>query len=234
MKSIAIPAMTCLALAACAKSAENVEPQYVSVSSYRSMECAALEAELQDIQSRVTVVSGEQDDAAARDGVAVAVGLIIFWPALFVLAADDSADELGRLKGEYEAVLEAGEEQACDFAKDIRAAEAEAASTPSGTTAAGTDGARPVRLATLPEDEPVWGPEGREVNTARSAANATPRARDGDPVDPGSVSAVGAGSGIPDDAALPDKPSGELTWEERRQIAAANRANRWGATQATE
>lgn len=42
------------------------------------------------------------------------VGLVVFWPALFVLAAtDDHSAELGRLKGEYEALERAAHKRKC-------------------------------------------------------------------------------------------------------------------------
>ena len=42
------------------------------------------------------------------------VGLILFWPALFGLAATrDRKDDLGRLKGEYEAVELQGRKKQC-------------------------------------------------------------------------------------------------------------------------
>lgn len=41
---------------------------------------------------------------ATRDKVAMGVGLMLFWPALFSLAAGDEKAELARLKGEFEAM----------------------------------------------------------------------------------------------------------------------------------
>jgi hypothetical protein len=44
----------------------------------------------------------------------MAVGLIIFWPALFALAATkDRKEELGKLKGELEAVETAMKSRQC-------------------------------------------------------------------------------------------------------------------------
>jgi hypothetical protein len=46
-----------------------------------------------------------QDSKRSDDQVATGVGVIIFWPALFFIKGDGaSAAELGRLKGEYEAL----------------------------------------------------------------------------------------------------------------------------------
>jgi len=50
-------------------------------------------------------VSGLQRENANADAAMMTVGIIILWPVLFGLAATkDRKEELGRLKGEYEAV----------------------------------------------------------------------------------------------------------------------------------
>jgi hypothetical protein len=50
-------------------------------------------------------VSGLQSENANADAAFMAVGLILFWPALFALAATkDRKDELAQLRGEHETV----------------------------------------------------------------------------------------------------------------------------------
>jgi hypothetical protein len=47
----------------------------------------------------------EQDRAAQNDGTAVAVGAILFWPALFFIKGDkQKATEVAELKGQMEAI----------------------------------------------------------------------------------------------------------------------------------
>jgi hypothetical protein len=68
------------------------------------------------VNSRVRTVSGQQDSAATADAVSMGVGLVLFWPALFFLAAtDDQKHELGRLKGEYEALQRASTRKKCVY-----------------------------------------------------------------------------------------------------------------------
>jgi len=68
------------------------------------------------VSARVSEVSGKQDDSATADAVSMGVGLVLFWPALFFLAAtDDQKEELGRLKGEYEALQRVSTQKKCSF-----------------------------------------------------------------------------------------------------------------------
>ena len=54
-----------------------------------------------------------QDDTASGDSVAMGVGLVLFWPALFFIDSDDAREEVGRIKGELEAVEQASIQKKC-------------------------------------------------------------------------------------------------------------------------
>jgi hypothetical protein len=54
------------------------------------------------------------------DEIAMGVGLVLFWPALFFLGGGDKKDELGRLKGEYDALDQAAIEKNCTVATEVR------------------------------------------------------------------------------------------------------------------
>jgi hypothetical protein len=71
---------------------------------------------------RVNEVSGVQDNQASNDGAALGVGLILFWPALFFMIGKDQEVELGRLKGEYEALEVTAIQKECNVAAEIDAA----------------------------------------------------------------------------------------------------------------
>lgn len=47
-------------------------------------------AEQQRVSARVSQLQGEVDDNATGDAVAIGVGLILFWPALFFIDGDGS------------------------------------------------------------------------------------------------------------------------------------------------
>jgi hypothetical protein len=103
-------------LAACASSSGDISASYISPITYDNYSCTQLSAELARISARVHQVSGDVDDAHTRDAVAMGVGLVVFWPALFLLKGNGpEAAELGQLKGEYDAVEQQGIQKQCGF-----------------------------------------------------------------------------------------------------------------------
>lgn len=113
MRSL-IAASVCAAvvLSACASSPDNISAHYVSPVVYRSLTCPQIEQELIGIGNRVDVLTGQQRRRASQDKWAVA-GAFILWPSLFFLMRGDKADELGRLKGQYEALHLVAVEKSC-------------------------------------------------------------------------------------------------------------------------
>jgi hypothetical protein len=93
------------ALGGCASSSDKVTATYVSPMQYESWNCRQLADEAQRVSRRASEASGAQDSQATRDTVATAVAVVIFWPAAFMVGGDrNTAAELGRLKGELEAI----------------------------------------------------------------------------------------------------------------------------------
>lgn len=100
--------------ASCASSPNSITPQYVSPMMYQGYTCDQIRLELQRIGARVSEVTGQQQRAANNDALAMGVGLVIFWPALFFLASDnDKREELSRLRGEYDALQQAANLKSC-------------------------------------------------------------------------------------------------------------------------
>lgn len=115
----------------CASSPNSITPQYVSPMMYQSYTCQQIGLELQRIGARVTEVTGQQQRAANNDALAMGVGLVIFWPALFFLANDnDKREELSRLRGEYDALQQAANLRSCGSPQATQAA---ASTVPSAT-----------------------------------------------------------------------------------------------------
>ena len=55
-----------------------------------------------------------QDRKAANDSAVTAVSLVLFWPAAFMIRGNgESAAELGRLKGEMQAIEQANIQKNC-------------------------------------------------------------------------------------------------------------------------
>lgn len=100
----------CIAVAllyGCATQPHNVGAQYVSAGRYDSYDCPRLYREAEELSARIASVSAILKSKADQDAGLVAVGVLLFWPALLFLPATGGKveeAELGRIKGEAEAV----------------------------------------------------------------------------------------------------------------------------------
>ena len=119
---------TALCLASCATAPEKIGATYVSSLQYSGYDCDQLRMEMVHISSKVAEVSGAQKRQANNDAVAMGVGLVLFWPALFFLAGgNDRKAELGNLKGQYDALTEVAIQKKCPVADELKAAQDAAA-----------------------------------------------------------------------------------------------------------
>ena len=74
-----------------------------------------------EVNTKLNNISEAQDKTSNKDAVAMGVGLILFAPALLLLAAgDDDKIEIGHLKGEYEALKKNAIRKKCSYAADLR------------------------------------------------------------------------------------------------------------------
>jgi hypothetical protein len=113
-KTIAITVGLGLALSSCASKPKDIEAAYVSSTLYESLSCDRLREEATAVSARAIAASGVQQKKADNDAVAVGVGLVIFWPALFFAKGDGaSAAEVSRLKGEMKAIETASLKNNC-------------------------------------------------------------------------------------------------------------------------
>lgn len=106
MKSVTVVIVVCAGMVGgCAKKSDEISAHYVSPIQYSSYSCAQLAEEGRRISARASQAMGAQDKKASNDTVAMGVGLILFWPALFMIkgGAENTA-EVARLKGEMEAL----------------------------------------------------------------------------------------------------------------------------------
>lgn len=102
-----------LFLSGCAASSSSISAQYVSPLTYQHYNCRQIRQEMERVSRRVNEVAGVQDAQRSKDSVALGVGLVLFWPALFFMIGKDKKEELGRLKGEYEALEQAAIQKEC-------------------------------------------------------------------------------------------------------------------------
>jgi hypothetical protein len=134
MKSIAVTKtcapillISCLFLSACASKSENIRASYVSPLQYSDYSCKQIKAEIGRVGRKMNEVAGVQDDIAGDDAVAMGVGLVLLWPALFFIESDDQHVELARLKGEFDALEQVAIQKNCTVAKEIDTVRQEAA-----------------------------------------------------------------------------------------------------------
>lgn len=60
-------------------------------------------------------MAGIQDSKSTNDAVAMGVGLVLFWPSLFFIKGDgQTAAELSRLRGEFEALEQVSIQKNCN------------------------------------------------------------------------------------------------------------------------
>lgn len=117
MKKAIVAALSAsLMVSACASNPDSISAAYVSPMQYQPYDCDQLRSELLRVQDRVNALTGQQRRQANNDAIAMGVGLIIFWPALFFLAGgSDKRDELSRLKGDYDAMNVVAVQKRCGF-----------------------------------------------------------------------------------------------------------------------
>jgi hypothetical protein len=140
-KPLCAIAASALVVSGCAKSSSSVAGAYQSPSLYANWSCEQLAAEEGEVRRRVVVLAQKQDNAATRDAVAMGVGLVLFWPVLFVLAAGDEEAQLSILKGQHDALVSAQTGRQCTA--QPTAAQAPMSNTPASgmpVTAASANG----------------------------------------------------------------------------------------------
>lgn len=117
--SIAHIVAASLLVSACSSRSDTISAQYVSPLQYQSYDCNQIRMEMQRVGRRVNEVAGVQDSEATKDSVAMGVGLVLFWPALFFMIGKDQEQELSRLKGEFEALEQAAIQKECNVAGEL-------------------------------------------------------------------------------------------------------------------
>ena len=114
-------------LAGCASDPVDIEAQDISPTKYQDFDCEQISAELQRVSRRTTELFGHLDETRSNDEAQMAVGMILFWPALFFLEGGDGpqAAEYARLQGEIDALETAAVDNKCDMTEFERIREEE-------------------------------------------------------------------------------------------------------------
>jgi hypothetical protein len=81
---------------------------------YQSFTCQQLAAEATRVSAAAAQAAGQQDSQATKDAVATTVGVLIVWPALFLIQGDkQNAAQLAVLKGQMDAIEQASIQKNC-------------------------------------------------------------------------------------------------------------------------
>ena len=100
----------------CATPGSDIVASYVPQGMYENASCATLARDIVDVQQHASALSGQLDDTAKKDKVAVGVALILFWPAAFFVSGGDKGKEaeLASSKGQFEAMTKAYRAKGCE------------------------------------------------------------------------------------------------------------------------
>jgi len=102
-------------MSGCATSPGRIRANYVSPVQYYAWTCGQIHSEMIRVKAKVLELSGVQQGEAVKDTIALSVGLVLFWPALFFMLGPDQKQEIAQLKGEYEALERAAIHNECGF-----------------------------------------------------------------------------------------------------------------------
>ena len=102
-------------LAGCAQDTRQVRAAYVSPLEYKDHDCDMLQAEAVRITRQAWELGARVNETAETDDTQMAVGMILFWPALFFLEGEETADthQYAELKGRISAIEEASIRKKC-------------------------------------------------------------------------------------------------------------------------
>lgn len=105
-------------LAGCATAPEKIATSSVSPMKYRDYSCNQLVMEQDRVERRAGELHASLKKTADNDSAQMALGAILFWPALFFLEGGDGpeAAEYSRIKGEKEAIEVAAIRRDCTMA----------------------------------------------------------------------------------------------------------------------
>jgi hypothetical protein len=103
----------------CASDPVEMEAQYVSPIQYQQFDCEQISAEMGRVSQRTFELFERLYKLREDDEAQTAVGIILFWPALFFLEGGDGPEalEYSRLRGEVDALEQVAREKQCDMSE---------------------------------------------------------------------------------------------------------------------
>jgi len=87
-----------------------------SAADFELFDCPQLKEHAQHVSKAALEVAGLRDSKGAGDLAATNSGIVVFWPAAFMATGEGAqADEISRLKTEFEAIQQASMQKNCSF-----------------------------------------------------------------------------------------------------------------------
>ena len=112
-----VTTLSLVLLGGCAADTSQIRASYVSPTEYEDYDCEQIAAEAKRVSRKANEIGFRVDKTAADDDAQTAIGLILFWPALFFLEGEGTQDThaYADLKGRFEALEEVSVQKKCDI-----------------------------------------------------------------------------------------------------------------------
>ncbi|SMF78068.1 hypothetical protein SAMN06265365_1361 [Tistlia consotensis] len=112
---VALAVATAALVGGCASQPKNITAAYVSPVQYADYSCPQITAEMDGVSKRTVELYDHLQNKADNDSAEMAIGIVLFWPALLMLNGGDGpeAQEYAHLKGEYKALDEVAGKKSC-------------------------------------------------------------------------------------------------------------------------
>ncbi len=109
------PLVALISITGCATSPDKIQTAYVSPVLYKNYSCDQLASESTRVSHRTNELYSSLKKEADNDTAQMAVGMILFWPALFFLEGGDGpeAAEYAELRGKNRALEDASIQKSC-------------------------------------------------------------------------------------------------------------------------
>ncbi len=111
--------LSLIVLTSCASNPDDIDAAYVSPLKYNNYDCDQISTEMDHIGKRTSELYLRLKSERNKDNWQTGVGVLLFWPSLFLLEGGDGpeAQEYAQLKGEFEALRENSVTKKCGITK---------------------------------------------------------------------------------------------------------------------
>ncbi|MDX2479062.1 MAG: hypothetical protein QNK24_01850, partial [Desulfuromusa sp.] len=107
-------------ISGCTPGSKSIKSAYVSPVNYQHFTCDQLKQEIKRVERKTRLLASAQDSEATKDAVVMGIGLVVFWPSLFLLIGEEHKGEISRLKGEYDALEFAEIDKECSKSEELK------------------------------------------------------------------------------------------------------------------